>query len=144
MIRDKRRLQWVSALATSVLILCLGALSGYLAVDRLTETMEKQIAEDSRVISESLRIIISQVTRELTGSAGSDRSGPEGPRKRPDTRLAGIRLRSRQGWDCGCSSKPGHAGATVSLETYRPTATTPGLPLPQAVLELPNSGPLPP
>ena len=66
MIRDKRRLQWVSALATSVLILRLGALSGYLAVDWLTDTMEKQIAEDSRVISENLRIIISQVTRELT------------------------------------------------------------------------------
>ena len=66
MIRDKRRLQWLSALATSILILCLGAMSAYLASGRLAETMEKQIAEDSRVISENLRIIISQVTRELT------------------------------------------------------------------------------
>jgi len=106
--------------------------------------MEKQIAEDSRVISENLCIIISQVTRELTDQQEAI--------DQVQKVLASAQTHGWQGFACVVDKdgtvvahpNPDIRGATVSLETYRPTATTPGLALPQAVLELPNSGPLPP
>ena len=62
MIRDRRRLQLLTSITLSILVLGLGFLSSYYALDQFRSTMERQMAEDSEIISENLRIFIGQVT----------------------------------------------------------------------------------
>ena len=138
MIQDKRKLQWMTALATSLLIIILGAVSGYTAASRLRNTMEQQMAEDSRVISENLRIIISQVTRELTDQGEAI--------ERVQQVLQSAQTHGWLGFACVVDKNgtvlahpnPEMRGATVSLETYEPT-TLAG-PTPRSVFELSQSG----
>jgi PAS domain S-box-containing protein len=138
MITDKRMLQWCAAIATSVLILVLGAISGYSASSRLEETLERQLAEDSRVISENLRIIIGQVTREIKGQREAIDQVQEV--------LQNARTHGWRGFACVVDKdgtvvahpNPDMRGATVSLESYSPS-TLAGPP-PVKVFDLPGSG----
>ena len=66
MIQDKRKLQLYTSLSLSGLILCLGLLSATYAIGLFRSTQERQMAEDSQIIGESLRIIIQQLTQEYT------------------------------------------------------------------------------
>lgn len=134
---EKRRLQWLSALTTSTLIIILGAASGYVASGRLQETMERQIAEDSRVISENLRIIINQVTREMTDQGLA--------LDQVQDVLQSAQTHGWRGFACVVDKNgtvvahpdPDMRGATVSLETYAPTELAG--PAPVNVIELAQS-----
>jgi len=63
-IANKRRLQLCTSATLSAFVLALGLATVTYTVGYLRSTMERQLAEDSRIIGENLRIIISQVTRE--------------------------------------------------------------------------------
>jgi PAS domain S-box-containing protein len=63
-IANKRRLQLYTSATLLALVLSLGLAAVTYTVGYLRSTMERQLAEDSRIIGENLRIIISQVTRE--------------------------------------------------------------------------------
>ncbi|MBK35289.1 MAG: hypothetical protein CME26_07120 [Gemmatimonadetes bacterium] len=65
MLQTKRRLQIAPSLAVAALILVTGVLGTLTAADRIRNLLEKQVAEDSQVIAENLKMIISQATREL-------------------------------------------------------------------------------
>ena len=122
MIQGKRKLQWATTLATSSLIVILGVVSGYVAASRLRSTMEQQMAEDSRVISENLRFMISQVTRELTDRGEAI--------EQVQKVLQSAQARDWRGFACIIDENgtvlahpnPEMRGTTVSLETYEPTA----------------------
>ena len=66
MLQTKRRLQIATSLTIATLIVAVGVLGAFTATDRLRQMLEHQVAEDSQVINENLRIIISQATREYT------------------------------------------------------------------------------
>ena len=66
MLQTKRRLQIATSLTIATLIVAVGVLGAFTATDRLRQMLEHQVAEDSQVISENLRIIISQATREFS------------------------------------------------------------------------------
>ena len=63
--QTKRRLQIVTSLAVATFILVAGTIGAMTAAGRLRQMLERQMAEDSQVIGENLKIIISQATREL-------------------------------------------------------------------------------
>jgi hypothetical protein len=69
-IHDKRRLQLYTSLALSILVVGLGLLSTYSAIDLFRTALERQLAEDGEIIGENLRIIARQVSRGYTDRDG--------------------------------------------------------------------------
>lgn len=65
MLTSNRRFQTLAALSVAGLLLAVGLGSAVVATFRLKNALERQMAEDSRIISENLRIIFAQVTREI-------------------------------------------------------------------------------
>ena len=66
MIRNKRTLQITISITLSAIVLALGIVSGVQAIAVFRSTLEKKMAEDSEIIGENLRILIKQVTSEIT------------------------------------------------------------------------------
>lgn len=142
MVLDKRKLQAAAAAATALLIVLIGLTSGYFAASRLTTAMEQQMAEDSRVISENLRIIISQVTRELTDQGAAIEQVQQVLEKAQTRGWRGFACVVDEDGTVVAHPKPEMRGATVSLETYEPTPLAG--PPPDRVFDLPRSETLPP
>ena len=66
MIRNKRTLQITISITLSAIVLALSIVSGVQAIAVFRSTLEKKMAEDSEIIGENLRILIKQVTSEIT------------------------------------------------------------------------------
>ncbi|MDA0746159.1 MAG: ATP-binding protein [bacterium] len=122
MILDKRRLQRYTSLTLATLVLCLGLLSGWFAIDLFQSALERKMAEDSEIIGENLRIFIDQATQEY--------SDPEMPLARIQEVLEILKEKKWYGFACVVDTsgrvlahpRPEFRGMQVPLESYEPTS----------------------
>ncbi len=121
MIQDKRRLQLYTSLALSALILCLGLLSASYAIDLLRSTLERQMAEDSEIIGENLRIIIRQVTQEYTDRKMALDQFQEVLKALDDKGWIGFACVLDKNGVVVAHPRPEFINMQVPLETYEPT-----------------------